>query len=83
MSFKRAIVVAFLALAALGLGATALLLGGVGLACVGLARLALRRGRQAENAVLPPALTGRALQRLRPPGEDDAGPDIVVKHNRP
>jgi hypothetical protein len=77
--------VVLLALSALGIGAAALVLGGLGLVCVGLARLALRRGRQADNAALPAPLTGRELQRVKPPPPDgaDAGPDIVVRRYRP
>ena len=74
MSFKKMILVAFLALTALGVGTAALLLGGVGLACLGLARLALRRGKPEENPALPAPRTGRELKRVEP-RERDAPPD--------
>ena len=81
MSFKRAMLVFCLALAALGIGATALVLGGLGLACVGLARLALRRGKQAENAALPAPRTGRELQRTEPAASDR--PRAVIRRYHP
>jgi hypothetical protein len=85
MSFKRIILVALLALTALGVGATALLLGGVGLACLGLARLALRRGRQPEISALPAPRTGRELQRVRPqtPDGEPDGPQVSVRRYHP
>lgn len=66
MSFKRVILVAALALGALGIGLTAVVLGGLCLACAGLARVALRRGRQSGPPELATPRTGLEMRRERP-----------------
>ncbi len=81
MSYKRIILIALLALASLGIGAAAAVLGGLCLVCVGLARRALRHGKPTENAALPAPRTGRELQRVRPatPGQEKTGPQVIIR----